>query len=143
CAGAWRSTRGAAEAEGRHRRAAVETGAHGVAEEGGIVRDVRGAHRAGRTEELLVAPSGAPRVVRDEDAVEVLGPLPDEAVEVMDAVDVGRSGADHRRRFRASAGVASEEGTRSVRVTTGVALRLAGRGDVLPLVHRRQTLALD
>src|SRR5690606_33633142 len=92
-------------------------------------------------EEAGVGGAAAPGVGRDEGGVEVLDPLPYEAVHVPRPPHVAVGGADAREDGRAGAAVPPEEAAREAGLGAAVGARLAGGGGVLPLRRRREPLA--
>ena len=97
----------AAEAQGAGGVAGLQAVAQGIAHEGGVVARIGGSLAAGAAEQRIVLRSGVAILRADQGAVEVERPLPDQPVQVVQAVGVRGVPADRREAARCRAGCTS------------------------------------
>src|SRR5262249_33957476 len=89
----------AAEAEIMNGVAGFQAAAESVTHERGEISAVLGAFGAAAAEQLTVQSCVPTRIAGDEGGVEIGDPFPNQAVQIADAVKVGRPFADCRKRF--------------------------------------------
>src|SRR5262249_46476080 len=123
----------AAEAQVVHGVARLQAAAKPVAHERREISVIIRAFGAAPAERLPVQTGVAARIPRDHGRAEVGHPLPNEAVEIMNAKPVGASPAHDGERLRRGRGVPRLDLADELGIVRAIRAREAGRGRVLPL----------
>lgn len=115
----------------------LQAGAYAVAQEGGVIRWVAGAYGCAAAKHLRI---GIAR--REQAAVEVFRPFPNQAVHIVNAPVVGFAFADIAQAVSAAVCIPVKNGTVVAGFGRTVFLCGGGKSGKFPLVYGRQAFAL-